>query len=131
MRTHRYETNLSFKCGINSCPEYTVYESFRSHVYRKHREVLYSRRRNSDENLDEHHFEMEDQEDENQDDENESKADIKRLAALFLLKIQEEHKVTQTVLNTIVHDVNEQWRCVVQNVKVYVATSSLDTKLII
>ena len=40
-RTHRFEPGLSIKCGINSCSEkYTNYESFRSHVYRKHEEVL-------------------------------------------------------------------------------------------
>ena len=41
MRTHRFEPGLSIKCRINSCSEkYTNYESFRSHVYCKHEEVL-------------------------------------------------------------------------------------------
>ena len=44
MRIHKFDPNLSLKCGINSCPEeYTVDESFRSHVYWKHRELLYTR----------------------------------------------------------------------------------------
>ena len=61
MRTHRNDPNLSLICGINSCPEeYTVYESFRSHVYRKHREVLCPRTNNDDENLDTDTLEMDD-----------------------------------------------------------------------
>ena len=41
MKTHRFDPNLSIKCGINSCSErYKNYESFRSHVYRKHKEVI-------------------------------------------------------------------------------------------
>lgn len=41
--THRYDPGLSIVCGIDSCPEvYTNFESFRSHVFRKHRDDLYS-----------------------------------------------------------------------------------------
>lgn len=40
--SHRYDPGLSIRCGIRSCPEtYTKFESFRSHVYRKHRDVLH------------------------------------------------------------------------------------------
>ena len=46
MHIHKFDPNLSLKCGINSCPEEcTVYESFRSRVYWKHRELLYTRER--------------------------------------------------------------------------------------
>ena len=38
---HRYDPSLSIRCGINRCPQtYTNFESFRSHVYRKHRDVF-------------------------------------------------------------------------------------------
>ena len=41
MGTHHFDAGLSIRCGINSCTEqYKNCESFRSHVYRKHREVL-------------------------------------------------------------------------------------------
>ena len=40
--THRYDPNLSTRCGIASCAEvYKNFESFRSHVYRKYREALH------------------------------------------------------------------------------------------
>ena len=39
---HRYDPGLRIRCGIKSCPEtYTNFESFRSHVYRKHRDELH------------------------------------------------------------------------------------------
>ena len=42
VKCHQYDENFQLKCGINSCQEtYTTYESFRSHVYHKHREVLH------------------------------------------------------------------------------------------
>ena len=38
---HRYDPNLRIRCGIDCCPQsYTNFNSFRSHVYRKHRDVL-------------------------------------------------------------------------------------------
>ena len=132
MRSHRLDPNLSLKCGINSCTEkYTVYESFRSHVYRKHRDVLYPNTTDSDDNLEE----IEDNGDDNNalevtsDDEDEniesgssqtttSTSSAKRAASLFILKIREENRVTQTALNNIVHGVKELWRCAIQNVKV-------------
>ena len=42
---HRFGATKRIECGIDGCPaSYTTntYESFRSHVYRKHRDVLYS-----------------------------------------------------------------------------------------
>ena len=136
MRIHKFDPNLSLKCGINSCPEeYTVYESFRSHVYRKHRELLYTDTTNNEEdqhheaqeNVEEENVEEENveedhrdeyQEDEAQEDTNEIDINPKRMAASFLLKIHEENKVTQTALNNIVHDINELWRHTIQNIKV-------------
>ena len=41
MGNHCFDAGLCIRCGINSCTEqYRNFESFRSHVYRKHREVL-------------------------------------------------------------------------------------------
>ncbi len=43
MGTHRFDPELSIRCGINYCTEsYKNFESFRSHVYCKHWEVLVS-----------------------------------------------------------------------------------------
>ena len=128
MRIHKFDPNLSLKCGINSCPEeYTVYESFRSHVYRKHRELLYTDTTNNEEDqLDTPEAQVNIQEDNDNGDENQDDAredtnenmNFKRMAASFLLKIHEEHKVTQTALNVIVHDTKELWRHTIQNIKV-------------
>lgn len=102
MGSHRSETNLLLRCGINSCPEeYTIYESFQSHVYRKHREVLCPKTSNSDDNPNEDNYteaetEDESQEEVNRGDKDESEIDIKKSAALFLLKTHKESKVTQT-----------------------------------
>lgn len=39
---HRHDPNLCIQCGIGGCPEtYKRYDSFRSHIYRKHRDVFY------------------------------------------------------------------------------------------
>jgi len=71
--------------------------------------------------MDDDYLGMED-EDENIEEEtesqNESYIDIKRSATLFLLKVHKENRVTQTALNTVVHGVNELWKCAVQNIKV-------------
>lgn len=39
---HRYDSGLSVRCGVRSCPEtYTKFESFWSYIYSKHRDVLH------------------------------------------------------------------------------------------
>ncbi len=38
---HNHEPNFSITCGLNNCKSsFTVYESFRRHVYRKHRKLV-------------------------------------------------------------------------------------------
>lgn len=40
---HSFEPDFHILCGLDGCPAtYNVYESFRSHVYKKHRELLTS-----------------------------------------------------------------------------------------
>ncbi len=40
-QVHQFEPNFQVKCGLDGCPlRYTSYPSYRSHVYRKHRNVL-------------------------------------------------------------------------------------------
>ena len=111
MRSHRLDPNLSLKCGINSyTEEYTIYESFRSHVYRKHRDVLYPNTTDSDDDSEE----IEDNGDDNNalevtsDDEDEniesgssqtttSTSSAKRAASLFILKTREENSYTNCI----------------------------------
>ena len=132
MKTHRFDPNLFIKCGINSCPErYTNYESFRSHVYRKHKEMVNPPKATdiseyhetdsdiiadnivTDQSPDENQFL--DDDDESVDDDDESVEQIlngsctddelKHSAAMFLLRTHEEHKVTQLALNGIVQGI--------------------------
>ena len=132
MGTHRYDPGLHIRCGINSCTEhYKNFESFRSHVYRKHREALVnvSRQaplndrldqeesgRNGDLEIDGWGNDMNDMEHE----ETVAKCDYdpKRLAALFLLKTREERKITQTAINGIVQDFRGVWRDAVERLQV-------------
>ena len=118
MGNHRYDPGLSIRCGINSCTEtYKKFESFRSHVNRKHREALVrtAHTMNTDDDAQEdgasdEHVEESDADWEKDDDDQESSEEQKRLAALFLLKTREERKVTQTALNGIVQDFRGMWR---------------------
>jgi len=101
-------------------------------VYWKHEEVLnlakHSDSHESRENshiIDEIHA-AEDQSSNEDEDEleeqiiNESYSDdkLQHSAAMFLLKTQEEHKVTQLALNEIVQGVQGLWEDAIQNLKV-------------
>lgn len=126
--THRFDSGLFIKCGINSCPEnYKNFESFRSHVYRKHREVLIppsngvpgseaanssSFQHNIPEREDSVVTDEDEVEDWNYDDHR------KRLAAKFLLKTREDRKVTQLALTAIVEDIQGLWRDNMEHLKV-------------
>lgn len=122
---HRYDPGLSIKCGIMSCPGvYTNFESFRSHVYRKHREELFLSNGESSCNT----------EDASQDDGvlmSENSRDVfnaqptihsggdslKLNAAKFLLKTKEECKLTQASLDAIVSGVKGLWSQAMDDLK--------------
>lgn len=120
MGTHRYDPGLSIKCGINSCTEtYKNFESFRSHIYRKHREAVVNITTNCITNTSQNQEDGQTEEGRRQTDngsegdEQETsmgKNDQQRLAALFLLKTREERKLTQVALNGIVQDFHGVWR---------------------
>ena len=110
---HRYDPALVIRCGIDHCPQtYKNYESFRSHIYCKHREVLHSQSSDAcDEseciditNSTENYEQL-------QDDDNQVMAapDIKKIGAKFLLKTREEHRIPQLTLNKIISDVKGLW----------------------
>ncbi len=138
MGNHRYDPGLSIRCGINSCTEtYKNFESFRSHVNRKHREALartsHAQTVNADGDAQEHSDSDEhlaqDESDVEWDDQ-ESNEEQKRLAALFLLKTREERKVTQTALNGIVQDFRGMWRDSMETLQVsYLAHTHAPTKI--
>lgn len=125
MGVHRFDPGLSIRCGINSCTEqYTNFESFRSHIYRKHREVLVSapvtdsalaetvvsgRLEQGGSETDDDGLEVE---------QRTCNDDPKRSAALFLLKAREERRITQTALNGIVQDFQGLWRDAMERLQV-------------
>ena len=141
MKTHRFDPNLSIKCGVNSCTEkYTNYESFRSHVYRKHKELVYhtdatdtSESRGTEDSTeisvaDDHSLGDDQFSDDDDDDDNCrdqitngscTDAELRHSAAMFLLRMHEEHKVTQSALNGIVYGVQELWNDAIETLKVY------------
>ena len=130
MGNHHFDPGLSIVCGNDSCVEvYKNYESFRSHVYRKHREVLgscestqpkgsilsISSQIGATETRESQDIAMEAEEETMRTDED---YDPKRSAALFLLKTREERKVTQTALNRIVLDIQGLWKDAMERIKV-------------
>ena len=130
MGAHRFDPVLSILCGINSCTEkYKNFESFRSHVYRKHREALVRSPQPGPSPAETDvggagKLDQEDGEDDIAGWEDEGQTpcrdDPKRLPALFLLKTREERKVTQTALNGIVQDFGGIWRDAMERLQVSV-----------
>ena len=113
--THQYNRNLSIRCGISSCTEvYNNFESFRSHIYRKHRGVLHSSDEGSTGRDLGESTEMSDRD--NVELPSDSAAELaeleprphdinlKSMAALFLLKVREEYKLPIATVEKLVGD---------------------------
>ena len=133
--THAGDPNLSIVCPVPGCPRespYSNYESFRSHVYRKHREVLDSGLSRSNveggrkdpEDISEGSGDEDSIERGNSDCNTEgfepqsSGINLQSSAARFLLKTREERKITQSALDGIVHDVTDLWDVAMKQVHV-------------
>ena len=103
---HAHDPNFHICCGINGCSRvYTVFHSFRRHFYRKHRHVETLETLGNLSITDEAHFDNDYTEESNvalMSDP--SPMDMKRQAALFLLKAKEIHKVSQTALDGLIPD---------------------------
>ena len=107
--SHRYDPGLRIRCGIKSCPEtYTNFESFRSHVYRKHREELYLNPRETShpKNTGEEFLTISDNplgvEICGQSDIVDQLGGLQSSVAKFLLKAKGECKLTQALVDRIV-----------------------------
>ena len=106
---HSFNPNFHITCslGPEKCPEtYTKYESFRSHIYRKHREELKTSSFCHGELVQDDTNDTEtptvytpplDQEDDDLISQSAPTVDIsvKRAAAMFILKSMEEWKISQ------------------------------------
>ena len=131
--THARDSNLSILCPVPGCPRsvksyiyiyiYNNFESFRSHVYRKHRQLLKEvpsqlssteqQGSNNSCNTSEYQDNVETNGgvDDNDDFqyEQDSEDSLQLDAARFLLKTREERKITQAAVDGIVHDVSNLW----------------------
>lgn len=101
---HRHDPSLHIRCGVDRCPQtYTNYESFRSHVYRKHRDVLYLNPAAPE--FDTNVVPEEDLSDisllHNDELEQTDEYDQSLHGAKFLLKTREQHKMPQSTLDKI------------------------------
>lgn len=126
--THRFDPGFSIACGLKSCPAtYTNYESFRSHVYRKHRDELFleSTVPTPDSHAEETDSSMLDWEDTDAFDGNHGHSteqnDLKLHAAKFILKTKEECKLTQTSVDKILSSVKGLWEQAMDNVRIKLA----------
>ena len=113
---HRYDPGLSIRCGIQSCPEtYTKFESFRSHLYRKHRDVLHlDSRENSQPEGGSPEFTAtsEDPVEDgifSQPSTADHQPNLQFSAAKFLIKTKEECKLTQVSIDKLVTSVRGLW----------------------
>ena len=113
MGTHRADPNLHIACGIDSCAAtYKNLDSYKKHIYRRHREVLtFERVQDQSENVeDEDIFDPFTPPEAERESITRPRGDeAKREAALFLLKTKEERKVTQRALDGIVRDLQGIW----------------------
>ena len=112
---HSCEPNFSITCGVHSCPRrYSNFFSFKKHLYRKHRAELELQEftpifSNGDDEV--HFLNNETQAAETGADVFDvnpitSTTELKKTAALFLLKTKEVNKVSQKALDSIIEDVS-------------------------
>ena len=121
---HRYDPGLSIKCGIKSCPGvFTNFESFRSHVYRKHREELFLPNGDDTRSTEDSQHNGVLTSDNPGDIDNSQPTilsggdSLKLNAAKFLLKTKEECKLTQASLDAIVSGVKGLWSQAIDELK--------------
>ena len=127
MSDHRCEPGINFVCGIDSCRQvYENFDSYRRHMYRKHRDHLVARSEGdadqsacSDPNSHVGESVETGRTQVARLPHAESRALFsKKSSALFLLKTREERKVTQTALNGIIQDMNGFWLEAVEKIQV-------------
>ena len=118
---HGSKPNFRVTCGLDSCPAtYSNYESFRSHVYRKHRNVLDGTRvesrdcendvrqnqfQNGDEDLPQNETEFFDVCQEAVPDRESQLAKLKECGAKFVLKMKENLHISQSAVQEVIRSV--------------------------
>ena len=120
--SHGTDPRLSIMCPVRGCPRkepYGNYESFRSHVYRKHKSILSGGLSRVDVSATTTATTENEPADNTMSVENgdtdpliepeDSEFKLQKCAARFLLKTREERRITQVALDGIVHDVTEMF----------------------
>lgn len=140
---HRFGPSKQIRCDIDGCPpSYTTenFNSFRSHVYRKHRDVLFlnetgsachESERNSESSSDlqwhgdtgTHHNAPPN------NDQELSGPVMKKAAALFLLKTLEERKITQVALDGIISDCQALMDIIFGHIQSSLTTNGVELEL--
>ena len=103
---HAHEAGFHVTCGVDGCTKtYRKFVSYKKHMYVKHRDAQSIGRR-------EHDISMQDVETVRSDspmpeDEQEMyRTQLRRSAALFILKAREVHKIPQTSLDKLLGDIS-------------------------
>ena len=138
---HRFDPGLVIHCGIEHCPQtYRNYESFRSHVYRKHRNTLHpmSSSTVSDETTDTtHELELQSEMEILTTNNTTHDVDIIDSGAKFLLKAREEYRIPQSTLEKLVSDMDGLWMLSLDSIKLKVKEAvessfpTVDTSLLL
>ena len=136
MKTHEKDPGLKLVCPISECDRkrpYTNYESYRSHINRKHPFLIKRslNRTGSDPDCDpdepaEVEQDSEFSDEENEEDEHEEametstddsdRSSLQFAAAHFLLKTREERRITQRATDGIVKDMTDLWEKAIEQV---------------
>ena len=113
---HSHSPNFFIRCGIHHCPQtYKNFHSFRSHVYRKHRDVIHTGGNDlahdtglsSNEPVTGLDAELMLSTGEQYDEPSDitTAAKLQKVAATFLLKTREEYRIPQSTVNKLLQDV--------------------------
>lgn len=114
---HSFEPGFQITCGIDECPRtYTNFQSFRSIIIRRRYYI------NLDESepsgRDNASYEHDEPEDSNPPlSVSGEKNDLKRSAALFLLKTKEVSRISRSALDAIIGDVSQLFEAHLSNLK--------------
>ena len=126
---HRFDAGLTIRCGIDHCPQtYMNYESFRSHVYRKHRNALHtvtSPILTAAEASDSLETETEPPEPFVTESVSQE-IDLHNSGARFLLKARDQYQIPQSTLNMIISDIKGLWMTSMESLKTKLLEPDID-----
>ncbi len=125
---HKHDPGFQIQCGLRQCPEtYKNYDSYRSHVYRKHRSVLFCQQNetSSSNSTSSNSNDSESNSSPNDDDVDDhtrttpscSRSEAEAVAAKFILKTREEYRIPQSTVTALIKDVDELYSSAIERSK--------------